>query len=156
MQHSAQSLSFRPASRADAEWCAALHGRVFPRGWSVEAFCQHIAERTVHATLALYLTSPVGFILCRVAAGEGEILTFAVDPAYQRHGVGRQLLTFALAEAALAGARAVFLEVAADNEAARALYAQAGFAEIGLRPGYYTGGRATPVDAVTYRRELGK
>ena len=41
----------------------------------------------------------------------------------------------------------MLLEVAADNDAAQALYASAGFVEIARRPGYYPGGR----DAVVMR-----
>jgi [ribosomal protein S18]-alanine N-acetyltransferase len=36
------------------------------------------------------------------------------------------------------GVRVLFLEVGVDNPAARALYAQAGFEEVGRRLGYYT------------------
>jgi ribosomal-protein-alanine N-acetyltransferase len=56
-----------------------------------------------------------------------------------------------LGEARRRGAVEAFLEVRVDNEAARALYARAGFAQVGLRRGYYDGGR---VDAVVMRREL--
>ena len=45
----------------------------------------------------------------------------------------------------------VFLEVRVDNPAARALYDSEGFEQIGLRRGYYDGGR---VDAVTMRRMI--
>ena len=46
--------------------------------------------------------------------------------------------------AAARGATRVFLEVAEDNLAARALYERTGFVEAGRRPGYYAaadGGR---------------
>ena len=36
-----------------------------------------------------------------------------------------------------AGAKSLFLEVGADNTAARSLYSQTGFAEVGRRPAYY-------------------
>ena len=81
-----------------------------------------------------------GFVLARVAADEAEILSIAVMPKARRVGLGRTLLTAAIAEARARGAAAVFLEVAAANAAARALYAQAGFREVGTRPNYYPGG----------------
>ena len=56
-----------------------------------------------------------------------------------------------MAEAVRRGAREAFLEVRVDNPAALALYEADGFARVGLRPGYYDGGR---VDAVTMRRDL--
>ncbi len=81
-----------------------------------------------------------GFVLARVAADEAEILSIAVMPKARRVGLGRTLLTAAIAEARARGAAAMFLEVAAANAAARALYAQAGFREVGTRPNYYPGG----------------
>lgn len=59
--------------------------------------------------------------------------------------------------AANAGAAELFLEVAADNEAARPLYHAAGFACVGLRPAYYPSAdrRTVPGDAIILRRGLG-
>ena len=50
------------------------------------------------------------------------------------------------------GARQCFLEVADTNAAARALYASAGFVEVGRRPGYYRSAGAAPRDAILMRR----
>jgi ribosomal-protein-alanine N-acetyltransferase len=46
------------------------------------------------------------------------------------------------------------LEVAADDPAATALYAAAGYAVVARRPGYYRIGRPRPVDAEVRRRQL--
>jgi ribosomal-protein-alanine N-acetyltransferase len=54
-----------------------------------------------------------------------------------------------MARAAALGARAMFLEVAAGNEAAAALYRSAGFAAVARRPGYYEG-----ADALVMRAAL--
>ena len=86
-----------------------------------------------------------GFILVRAAGGEAEILTLAVEPSARRRGLGRALLDQALA--ATAGSP-LFLEVAADNAVARALYGAAGFTECGRRTGYYGAGR----DALVLRQ----
>lgn len=80
-----------------------------------------------------------------------EILTVGVVPAARRRGIARQLVAALLAEAGRRGAREAFLEVRVDNDAARQLYAREGFAELGVRRGYYDNGR---VDAVVMRREL--
>ena len=47
--------------------------------------------------------------------------------------------------------RDVYLEVRVDNDAARTLYRTEGFAEVGVRRGYYGHGR---VDGVTMHRAL--
>ena len=72
-----------------------------------------------------------------VAAGEGHILNLCVRPARQGHGLARWLLDDLLELARMDGARTLFLEVRPSNEAARRLYAGAGFCELGLRRGYY-------------------
>jgi ribosomal-protein-alanine N-acetyltransferase len=74
-----------------------------------------------------------------------------VVPGARRAGVARRMIDVLLAEAIRRGAREAFLEVRIDNDAALALYANEGFARIGIRRGYYDGGR---VDAVTMRKEL--
>ena len=86
-----------------------------------------------------------------VVAETAEIMTVGVVPKARGVGTGRQLLDDLLAEAVDRGATEAFLEVRADNEAARALYRTAGFDEVGIRRGYYAGGR---VDAVTMRKAL--
>lgn len=86
-----------------------------------------------------------------VVGDTAEIMTVGVVPHARRAGTGRRLLDDLLAEAVRRGAREAFLEVRADNEAARALYRNAGFDEVGTRRGYYAGGR---IDAVTMRRDV--
>ena len=93
----------------------------------------------------------LGWAGVRVLADEAEILTVGVVPAARRRGIARRLLA-ALLDAARAGAATqIYLEVRVDNDAARALYLAEGFAEIGLRRGYYDHGR---VDAVVMSRAV--
>jgi ribosomal-protein-alanine N-acetyltransferase len=87
----------------------------------------------------------------RVIGTEAEILTVGVVPAARRQGLAVRLLAALLDEARQLGGTEAFLEVRIDNEPARALYRREGFAEIGMRPGYYANGR---VDAVVMQRGL--
>jgi ribosomal-protein-alanine N-acetyltransferase len=59
---------------------------------------------------------------------------------WQRRGIGREVLGFVLRLARELGAHRILLEVRPSNEAARALYAAAGFTEIATRRGYYPAG----------------
>ncbi|MEM9784151.1 MAG: GNAT family N-acetyltransferase [Pseudomonadota bacterium] len=93
-------------------------------------------------------------LVLRVAADEAEILEFGVIPSARRAGLGRQLLATAEALAARRGAKTMFLEVAVDNAAALALYQSTGWAEAGLRRGYYQRDGGAPVDALIMRRTL--
>ena len=72
-----------------------------------------------------------------MAADEAELLKIAVASVHRRRGIGRAILTDVFTGAVRAGARRLFLEVREHNDAARALYADAGFTETGRRPGYY-------------------
>ena len=126
---------------------AAIHAEAFAEPhdspWSAAAFADLLAQPGVFA-----VDSADGFILMRVVADEAEILTLAVRPAARRAGQGAQLVGEGLVAAAARGAVRVFLEVADDNAAARALYARAGFVEAGRRPGYYAGADGERRDAL--------
>jgi len=108
------------------------------------------------AELALMLQNPHsfaitrdrGFLIGQAVAGEAEIQTLAVDPAARRQGIGRALVLDFLAQARRRRAETAFLEVAADNSAAIALYQACGFAQTGLRRAYYMRKDAPPLDAL--------
>ncbi|SFG47008.1 ribosomal-protein-alanine N-acetyltransferase [Palleronia marisminoris] len=102
---------------------------------------------------AIECTRAEGFALGRIAADEAELLTIAVLPDARRNGIGRALLAAYHEAAARLGAVTSYLEVAETNEAARALYALDGYAEVGRRAGYYT--EVTPhVAAIVMSRSL--
>jgi ribosomal-protein-alanine N-acetyltransferase len=86
-----------------------------------------------------------------LTADEAEILTLAVVPEARHGGIGLALVEAAMRRAAVAGAAAMFLEVASTNTPARALYAKAGFVRVGRRARYYADGG----DALVLRAELG-
>ncbi|HWU80673.1 MAG TPA: GNAT family N-acetyltransferase, partial [Caulobacter sp.] len=66
---------------------------------------------------------------------------------------GAALVEIAAGIAAETGSEAMFLEVAADNQAATALYQSTGFAKVGLRKGYYPHPDGAK-DALVMRRAL--
>lgn len=93
-------------------------------------------------------------MLGRVVMDEAEVLTLATNPADQRKGLARAVLGEFLQRAAQNGADRVFLEVAADNTAAKALYLREGFAEIGKRPNYYANSAGEKISALVLERRL--
>jgi ribosomal-protein-alanine N-acetyltransferase len=97
-----------------------------------------------------------GFILTRATSYDAEILTLAIEPIFRRQGLARMLTDAAAQLAATLGAESLFLEVAEDNPAAIALYANLGFVQVGRRRGYYARAGATPVDALVMRRDLNR
>lgn len=97
---------------------------------------------------------PAGLVVMRAIAGEAEVVTLAVAPHARRRGGGGALLRAALDRARDRGAACAFLEVAADNPAAQALYRAHGFEPVGRRREYYDRGLTRPVDAIIMRRVL--
>lgn len=113
--------------------------------WSEEAVRRTLGAR--HA-LAWVVGDPVvGHLLATAVGDEGEILTLAVRPEARRRGLARRMLDALAGRWRAAGVGAGWLEVRADNVAARALYASLGWTDAGRRPGYYADG----TDAVVMR-----
>jgi ribosomal-protein-alanine N-acetyltransferase len=141
-----------------AERLAAIHAAAFARPWSALEFESFLTDRAVHAD-GLFLgrgRQPAGFALSRLALDEAEILSVALDRSVRGKGYSRLLLAQHLQGLAHAGAARVHLEVEEGNAAAFALYRRLGFAQSGLRPGYYArpdGSRAT---AVSMTKDLAK
>ncbi len=132
-----------PALPAHAKTLAVIHAAAFPPAetWDARTFAIQLG---LPGTFGL-IEREAGLVLARVAADEAEILTLAVLPAARRRGVGTALLRAAMQGAAGDGARAMFLEVSAGNDAARALYGTAGFRPVGRRCRYYADGAAALV-----------
>ena len=146
----------RPLKADRSEECAAIHASAFAHPWEAGEFT---ALLTAASTIGSAALDPAtnrlrGFALSRLAADEAEILTIAVDPSERKRGVGRDLLREHLQRATLAGARAMFLEVDADNVAAIALYTRFDFAKVGARAGYYRRPDGKPATALIMRRDL--
>jgi ribosomal-protein-alanine N-acetyltransferase len=144
-----------PMTVATATVAARLHADAgFSPSWRAQDFATLLATPGVAGALALSDDGdPVGLVLWRVAADEGEILTFCVAPAHRRRGVGYSLLQAAAAALRDCAAARMFLEVAVDNAPAVALYRRFGLSEAGRRPGYYLT-PAGPVDAIILMKAL--
>ncbi len=133
------------------EALARLHAAAFthPRPWSAQEFAQLLNSPHVFV-----VGDARAFAMGRVIADEVELLTIATDPAHRRQGLGTATLAAFHDTARARGAASAFLEVAADNHAARALYHQAGYAQTGLRKAYYRRPDGQASDAVVMARPL--
>lgn len=122
---------------------SALTAQVFPDApWSVSDLRAHLENDN-----SILLTRSAGFLLAHHVAPEAEILVLAVDPIARRQGIAT-----ALVRALFEQVETVFLDVAADNAPALALYAGLGFVETGRRTRYYTRADRDRVDAVLMKR----
>ncbi|SHI99579.1 ribosomal-protein-alanine N-acetyltransferase [Shimia gijangensis] len=130
---------------------AALYQSAFAdsRGWSAQEFTELLAS-----PFCFVVGGENGFAIGRVIADEAELLTIATHPPQQRTGFGRQSLLAFQTHAAARGATTVFLEVAADNTRAIALYESEGWAQTALRKRYYARSGGIFVDALILTRSL--
>lgn len=147
-------LIIREASTGDAAVMAALHAKSLSSHWSEEEFIRSIKTPGTLTLVAQTDEGLCGFIMMRGAAGEAEILTLAVSEPFRRMGLGTALTERALGEISAQGAREIFLEVAANNSPAKALYEALGFDVASIRKGYYQPKSKNPTDALVMRRAL--
>lgn len=156
----ARYVSLLWAEAEAAQDIAAMHATLFDPPWDEETLRNMLADPSTSALVAKVRLRNVGppvsagFAISRIAADESEILTIGVTAPFQRRGIGRRLADGIQRAAKTAGAKRLFLEVATDNESARALYGAMGFQEVGRRDGYYKRQDGTIADALTLAGDL--
>lgn len=133
------SRLIRRAGQDAAEALAALHGGSFPDGWSAASIARLIGGPGGFALIASEAGRDTGFAILQHVPPEAELLSIGVDPNARRSGLGRALLAQAAKDLIAAGGSVMFLDVAADNTPALALYRSLGFQDISRRARYYGG-----------------
>jgi ribosomal-protein-alanine N-acetyltransferase len=134
-------IEIRAATRADLLDIFRIEKRSFAQPWPYTAF-----ERFLDSPgfLVAEDDAVVGYVVAdtidRDGARIGHIKDLAVAPPRQREGIGRTLLSEALATLSVAGVGRIRLEVREGNRAARSLYEAFGFESHHVRPGYYDDG----------------
>jgi ribosomal-protein-alanine N-acetyltransferase len=142
-----------PAGADAAEIFAALHAEGLPPGWPANEFGRILGAAGAFGLLVAE-EAPCGMLAAWTAADEAEILALAVTPAARRRGYGRDLVKAAIVEAGRRGARAMFLEVGAENAPAIGLYRALGFRRAGTRRNYYRRAAGRAEDALILRLEI--
>ena len=132
---------------------AQLHAQAFVPGWPRADFADHLAAQTDDVIGIVSGGKLQGFVVARTSVDQAEILTLLVDQTHKRAGLGRALLQAAEHAVRQRGVDIMFLDVAADNPAAMALYESAQYVRCGLRPGYYRRAQGR-VAAILYRKHL--
>jgi ribosomal-protein-alanine N-acetyltransferase len=131
-----------------------LHRACFPEEpWEPQAMSKIMAIPGFFGRMAWEDGDPVGFALALDLGDECEILALGTMPGRRRAGTGSALLNSICEEVLRRGGHSVFLEVAADNAGALALYAAGGFVQISRRLNYYRRSSG-PVDALVLRRVI--
>jgi ribosomal-protein-alanine N-acetyltransferase len=136
-------MSVSRAQAGDVVALARIHQAAFDHSWSEADLAAYVSSDLVWVS-----GEPIaGFLLIRALGDEAEILTLAVDPAERRVGHGAALLEASKQDLSKTGVLRLFLEVAADNLPALALYERQGFVSIGIRKAYYRRDPGADMDA---------
>lgn len=145
----AQAPTIRPARISEAAFIGELarstlstfgdYGRLLPDWMREPGIRTYIAEAGGQSTGAVML----GFFDDEERGKYADLLAIAVAPAFQRRGIGRALLRFAIDESRKSHEplRELRLSVADTNAHARSLFIEAGFVFCPYELGTYDGGQ---------------
>ena len=155
-------ITLAPMRRRHLRSVLRIEALVYPRPWSASLFMSELALRGTRAYhVAKSGNAVVGYSGLMLGSEDAHVTTIAVDPDWQRRGIGT-LLMLNMARASLErGARNMTLEVRVGNTGAQALYHRFGFAPAGIRKNYYSETNedalvmwATDIDASAYGLRL--
>jgi ribosomal-protein-alanine N-acetyltransferase len=124
-----------------------------PKSWSQRLFEQELSNPAARVRGIFIEDNLVGYLIVHVVLDEAHIVSFGVDEAFRRRGLGRALLEDLLRIAKLERVTVVTLQVRYSNEAAQKLYRSVGFKLAGVRKRYYSDNGE---DAITMRLELNR
>lgn len=116
---------------------AAVEAGAYSHPWSRGNFIDSLAAGYIAELLESPEAGVVGYFVAMPGVDELHLLNITVAPAWQGRGHGGALLDAVQAHATERALAMLWLEVRQSNERARVLYRRRGFAEVGLRPGYY-------------------
>lgn len=123
-------------SEADLDDVLAIEHAAYAFPWTRMNF--HDSLRDHHlCEVAILQGSIVAYWLMMRIMDEGHLLNCCVAPAWQRQGLGRQIMARVFAAARSHALSVLFLEVRPSNTAAMALYRSLGFTQVGRRRAYY-------------------
>ena len=126
-------MRIEKAKAADIPVLAALEASIFADPWTAHTIETHLADFTV----ARDGDFVAGYYCLSHVLDEGSIDIIATAPAYRRQGIADALLDAAWTDAQRLALAFLTLEVRASNASAIALYTKHGYAQVGLRRGYY-------------------
>jgi len=146
-------LRIRPLTRSDLNRVVEIEHAVFSAPWSRASFEGELATGSSAPWVAERDGVVIAYLISWVAADELHIGNIAVAPAFQREGIGRELLRYSLDDAATRGLAHATLEVRVSNDRAIQLYEEFGFRPVAMRRGYYSD---TGEDALVMMKDLNR
>lgn len=123
-------------SQTDLARALRIEQRAHAFPWSEQTLASNQGERYLNLQLTVD-GEMAAFAITQIVLDEATLFNIAVDPAYQRRGLGRELLEQVIDEVEKRGVVTLWLEVRASNAPAIALYESLGFNEATIRRNYY-------------------
>jgi ribosomal-protein-alanine N-acetyltransferase len=133
--NSSCEILYRLITAEDIDTVMEIERKAHSHPWRRSSFEDCLQGRQ-KCWLAIVKNEIRGYIVVAHGGGDAELLNVVVAPAWQRKGLGRQMLEHAV-KAVEAHADMLFLEVRVSNHRAIELYSAEGFFEVGHRKNYY-------------------
>ena len=133
----APRLSRRAMGVRDLDAVTTIESGAYSFPWTRGNFVDSLAAGYLAEVLEDEHRELLGYFIAMAGVDEMHLLNITVAPAWQGQGFGRLMLQALADHTREAGLASLWLEVRQSNLRARALYAQLGYAEVGLRRGYY-------------------
>ena len=130
-------MQIRPMTKSDCEQVAAIEAVSFSLPWSLRAFTDTVEKENFRYFVAEKEGEILGYCGFLFVLDEAEIPNVCVKASARKQGVGKQMMSVLIEEAAKIGIATLFLEVRESNVAARTLYTSLGFTEDGIRKNFY-------------------
>lgn len=147
------SLEAASMRSEDLDDMAALEAAVQAFPWTRRNFADALAAG-YESCLLRAQGRLLGFCVLMPAPDVSHLLVIAVDPAWQRRGLGTRLMQWCEARTRAHGLDALLLEVRPSNGKALAFYGRHGFQQIGLRRDYYPAAHGAREDAVIMQKPV--
>jgi len=122
---------------SDLDAVVATEARAYGWPWSRGNFIDALAAGYVAELLEDRDAGLMGYFVAMTGVDELHLLNVTVAPEWQGRGHGSALLDAVVRHGRDRGLATLWLEVRHGNHRARALYARRGFAQVGVRRGYY-------------------
>ena len=130
-------MQIRPMTIEDCEQVAAIEAVSFSMPWSMKAFTETVQKSNFRYFVAEEDGEVLGYCGFLYVLDEAEIPNVCVKASVRKQGIGKQMMTVLIEEAAKLGMAVLYLEVRESNRAARSLYESLGFVENGIRKNFY-------------------
>lgn len=131
-------MMIREMLEKDLRDVSAIEQRVFSRPWSIESFRSAYDREDTIYLVAEQEGRVSAYLGIWLGPEEGDLCNIVVAPECRRQGIAHQLMESAFDLCRKRNIQRIVLEVRLSNEAAKQLYYQFSFTELGIRPGYYS------------------